>query len=118
MFRNIFCGCTSNKNGSSELIVLQVEDIVDKEQKSEEEQDSALIEKNEKLNIEKKSVGAPSVDAPSVDAPWVNSPSIDTPSKPTVELFEEDHEIIDILTEKPVENDAGTKSVTRKYLFF
>lgn len=119
MFRNIFCGCTSNKNISSEVIILNVDDIVDKEDKNEsnkieEEQDPALIEKNAKLNIKKKvelTINIPSTDAHSADAPSTDAPSADAPS-------EEDEEVIDILTDKPVENDLESKPITRKFLFF
>jgi DNA polymerase-3 subunit gamma/tau len=134
MFRRIFCGCTSNKNISSEVIILNVEDISDKEDKNEsnkveEEQDPALIEKNAKLNIGKveltlniSSPTAPQADAPSADAPQADAPSVDAPSVDAPQAdapsIEEDQEIIDILTEKPVENDLESKPITRKYLFF
>jgi kynurenine formamidase len=121
MFRNIFCGCTSNKNISREVFILNVEDIVDKEQQNEENKveeghDPALIEKNAKLNIET-SVDAPSVDAPKVDAPQADAPQADAPSV-DAPSSEEDQEIIDILTEKPIENNMDSKPITRKYLFF
>jgi hypothetical protein len=135
MFRSIFCGCTLNKNISREVFILNVEDIVDKEQQNEENKveeghDPALIEKNAKLNIET-SVVAPSVDTPqtdatSVDAPQADAPKVDAPladaplaDAPLVDApSEEDQEIIDILTEKPIENTVDTKPISRKYLFF
>ena len=150
MFRSIFCGCTLNKNISREVFILNVEDIVDKEQQNEENKveeghDPALIEKNAKLNIETSvvapsvdtpqtdatSVDAPQADAPKVDAPQADAPKVDAPKvdapladapladAPLVDApSEEDQEIIDILTEKPIENTVDTKPISRKYLFF
>ena len=110
MFRSIFCGCTSNKNISSDVIILNVEDIIDKENtnKIEEEQDQVLIEKKVELTANSfiNAIVDAIVDA-TVDA--TVKPTVDATVKPTVCQIEEDAEIIDILTEKPV---------TRKYLFF
>ena len=101
MLRNIFCGCTSNKNIQNDVIELDIKDDINTEKETELE----LLEKEEE-EINK-------------DSPELDSPELEAMQN-TKEKFiqEEDEEIIDILTQKPVEKAEESKTISRKYLFF
>lgn len=109
MLRNIFCGCTSNKNIQNDVITLDIKDDINTEEEKETELE--LLEKEEEEEINK--------DSSALDSPELASPELETmQNTKEIIISEEDEEIIDILTQKPVEKAEESKTTTRKYLFF
>ena len=103
MLRNIFCGCTLNKNIQNDVIELDIK--VDINTKDEKEPELELLELLEKVEEEiNKDSFAPELET--------------MQNTKEIIISEEDEEIIDILTQKPVEKVEESKIISRKYLFF
>ena len=103
-WRNIFCGCTLNKNISNDVITLDIKvNIKD----DKEEHELELLEKKGELDIK-------------IEEQIKEIQEIKNNFNKDDENDEndEDEEIIDILTEKPVEKTEESKTTSRKYLFF
>jgi hypothetical protein len=111
MLLNIFCGCTSNKNIQNDVIELDIKDDINIEEKEPELE--LLEKKGEQIETSKKTE---ELDIKTEDQIKILE-QIETKEE-IKKNSEEYEEIIDILTEKPIEKTEESKTTSRKFLFF